>query len=169
MERFRIGDREFLPESCELRRSGVSFHLQFQVRNVLLCLARHRGEVVDKSTLLREAWGGRHASEESLTRCISLLRREFDRGDGPGYIETIPKVGYRLRVEDECHPSNAHAPRECSPPPPLNETRPVLLPSADAKNHVWGRIYRSSVVTHALALFGGAMLAWGLLSWLHIP
>ena len=94
---YRIADVVFNPDACELTASGETQHVQPQVRNVLLSLVRHEGEVVPKDLLVEEAWHGRRTSDESVTRCISLLRRHFDSGGDRQLIETIPKVGYRLR------------------------------------------------------------------------
>jgi DNA-binding winged helix-turn-helix (wHTH) protein len=93
---YSIGNMDFDPDACEIYREGQLEHLQPQVRNVLMCLVRHHGEVVIKDVLINEAWCGRSASDECLTRCISILRKQTsDRGDRH-LIETIPKVGYRL-------------------------------------------------------------------------
>lgn len=65
--------------------------------DVLLCLARRPGEVVDRETFQQEVWGGRAFSDEPLNKCIAELRRQLgDRSGSRDYIETIPKRGYRL-------------------------------------------------------------------------
>ncbi len=95
---YRIADVAFDPDACEITANGETQHLQPQVRSVLLCLVKHEGEVVPKDLLIEEAWGGRRTSDESVTRCISLLRQHFaDRGERH-LIETIPKSGYRLHA-----------------------------------------------------------------------
>ena len=105
---YHIGSMEFDPESCEVSDGGHLEHLQPQVRDVLLCLIRHEGRVVTRETLIEEAWSGRLASDESITRCISLLRKTLaDQGERQ-LIETIPGVGYRLHCPDctdSCHHS----------------------------------------------------------------
>ena len=93
MVRFRIGTVDFLPESYEVMVAGKPEHMQPQVRNVLLCLVCKRGEVVSRETLMREAWHGRHATDECLTRCIYLLRKQLRDN---GLLETVPRIGYRL-------------------------------------------------------------------------
>ena len=96
MRAYQLGRVGFDPDACELFSEGSPEHLQPQVRNVLLCLINHAGEVVSKDRLIREAWRDRAATEECLTRCISLLRKHFKRHGEPHLIETIPRVGYRL-------------------------------------------------------------------------
>ena len=104
MVRFRIGAVDFLPEAYELRFAGKTERLQPQVRNVLLCLVRRRGEVVSRETLLREAWHGRRATDECLTRCIYLLRKQLR---DTGLLETVARIGYRLHPEGN---ADQHAP-----------------------------------------------------------
>lgn len=101
---YRIGEVDFDPDACEIYTEGHFEHLQPQVRNVLLCLVRHQGEVVPKEKLVDEAWEGRHTSDESVTRCISILRKHFADRSERHVIETIPKTGYRLHcpVELDC-------------------------------------------------------------------
>lgn len=93
---FRIGDVDFDPDASEIFVDGEVRHLQPQVSSVLACLLRHRGEVVPKDLLVEEAWHGRRTSDESVTRCISLLRRHFSDREERHLIETIPKMGYRF-------------------------------------------------------------------------
>ncbi|WP_188109631.1 winged helix-turn-helix domain-containing protein [Pseudohalioglobus sediminis] len=94
--RYLIGDVEFNPAASEIISHGRSTHLQPQVSSVLECLARHHGEVVSREQIFDEAWHGRHAGDECLTRCISLLRQHLHDRDQRHLIETIPRIGYRL-------------------------------------------------------------------------
>lgn len=96
MRAYQLGRIGFDPDACELYSDGLPDHLQPQVRNVLLCLINHAGEVVTKDHLINEAWQDRVATEECLTRCISLLRKHLRQHGEPHLIETIPRVGYRL-------------------------------------------------------------------------
>ena len=113
MVRFRIGTVDFLPESYEVMVAGKPEHMQPQVRNVLLCLVRNRGEVVSRETLMREAWHGRHATDECLTRCIYLLRKQLRDN---GLLETVPRIGYRLHNQGP-----ADGPASSVPPPVIQD------------------------------------------------
>ncbi|TDG14141.1 hypothetical protein E2F43_11750 [Seongchinamella unica] len=93
---YRIGEVDFDTDASEIRVRGMATHLQPQVSSVLACLIRHRGEVVSKDTLVAEAWKGRYASDESVTRCVSLLRAQLADRDQRHLIETIAKKGYRF-------------------------------------------------------------------------
>lgn len=68
--------------------------------HVLLEFARQPGEVLNKEQLIEAVWPKTFVSEYVLTRCISLLRKEMqDDPQNARYIQTIPKVGYRLVAE----------------------------------------------------------------------
>ncbi|MGA9421964.1 MAG: winged helix-turn-helix domain-containing protein [Rhodanobacteraceae bacterium] len=66
---------------------------------VLLDLAEHAGNTVPREELLNHVWNGRCPTPDVLTQAIKELRRALgDDSRLPRYIETIPKVGYRLCV-----------------------------------------------------------------------
>ena len=65
-------------------------------------LAELAGEVVTHDQFIARVWRGRIVSDEVLSRCISLLRTRLgDDPREPRFIQTLPKIGYRLltRVE----------------------------------------------------------------------
>ena len=64
---------------------------------VLIELVRHAGNTVTRDQLLDRVWTGRFTTPDVLNQAIKELRRAFaDDARPPSYIETIPKVGYRL-------------------------------------------------------------------------
>lgn len=74
-------------------------HVSPKSMEVLICLADHAGEVVNRDDFSTAVWGEAVVTDASLTCCISELRRAFgDSPASPGYIETISKRGYRLLV-----------------------------------------------------------------------
>jgi Tol biopolymer transport system component/DNA-binding winged helix-turn-helix (wHTH) protein len=99
---FRLGDLEVLPASGELRgRRGVE-RLRPLLMDILLRLAAEPGEVVRRETLLEDVWPRRMVNDEVLSRAIAELRTALgDDARVARYIETLPKIGYRLvaRVE----------------------------------------------------------------------
>jgi DNA-binding winged helix-turn-helix (wHTH) protein len=94
---FRVGSWSAFPRSGEIRREGQVRHLEPKVMDVLVALWARSGEVVLRSELLDDLWGAAPlASDESLTRSISLLRKALgDSPREPTYIQTVPKRGYR--------------------------------------------------------------------------
>jgi DNA-binding winged helix-turn-helix (wHTH) protein/TolB-like protein/cytochrome c-type biogenesis protein CcmH/NrfG len=82
-----------------LLRRGSSEPLALTARSfeTLLYLIEHRGETLDKDTLLRVIWPGVIVEENSLTQTISSIRQVL--GEAPGenrYIATVPRKGYRF-------------------------------------------------------------------------
>ena len=64
---------------------------------VLIELVRDAGKTLTRDELLDRVWAGRCPTPDVLTQAIKELRRAFaDDSKPPHYIETIPKVGYRL-------------------------------------------------------------------------
>ncbi|WP_395682223.1 winged helix-turn-helix domain-containing protein [Dokdonella sp.] len=64
---------------------------------VLIELVRHAGSTVTRDQLLERVWTGRFTTPDVLNQAITELRRALaDDSRPPRYIETIPRVGYRL-------------------------------------------------------------------------
>jgi TolB-like protein len=62
----------------------------------LLCLLVQRaGAPVSKDELMAAAWPGLAVEEGNLTVQIAALRRVFEEAEGGGWIETLPRRGYR--------------------------------------------------------------------------
>jgi len=79
-----------------------SLRLEPKVMNVLVCLAELSGEVVTHDQFAARVWRGRLVSDEVVSRCISLLRTGLgDDPREPRFIQTLPKIGYRLLIPVE--------------------------------------------------------------------
>lgn len=67
---------------------------------VLASLLAHYPETVTREQLLNDAWKGLVVSDNSLSQCITLLRKSL--GDDPKsttFIRTVPRKGYQLIAE----------------------------------------------------------------------
>ena len=94
---FQAGDWIVEPELNCLRKDDEEKHLEPKVMKVLLALAEHPNHVVAKEDLIAAVWPGTFVGDDVLTRCISVLRRVTqDDASMPHFIQTVPKVGYRL-------------------------------------------------------------------------
>jgi DNA-binding winged helix-turn-helix (wHTH) protein len=69
--------------------------LEPRVMQVLVTLARLRGEVVSRDQLVELCWEGRVVSDSALHRCTLRLRK-ISETLGGFTLETIRRVGYRL-------------------------------------------------------------------------
>jgi len=65
--------------------------------DLLSLLIQSKSQQVSREQLINEVWQGRVVSESAINRAISMLRKAFQQLDPTvDYIETLPKVGYRL-------------------------------------------------------------------------
>ncbi len=77
-----------------------SVHLPPKAMEVLLCLAENAGKLVSRDELAEHAWGAGHVNPEALNRAIREIRNTLDDPvDKPEYVQTLPKLGYRLMVQ----------------------------------------------------------------------
>jgi DNA-binding winged helix-turn-helix (wHTH) protein/Tol biopolymer transport system component len=93
----RIGEFVADPASNEICANSVTTRLRPILMDVLLRLAVEAGAAVSRETLLSDVWHRRMVNDEVLSRAIAELRTALgDDPKNPRYIETLPKVGYRL-------------------------------------------------------------------------
>jgi TolB-like protein/DNA-binding winged helix-turn-helix (wHTH) protein/tetratricopeptide (TPR) repeat protein len=81
-----------------LFRAGDSVPLTPKAFDTLAVLVERQGRIVEKAELLKLVWPDAFVEENNLTQNISALRKAF--GD-QGYIETIPRRGYRFMIAVE--------------------------------------------------------------------
>ena len=91
----------------QLLRDGRHVPLTAKVFDILLLLVQNRGRIVQKDELMQQIWPDIIVEENNLTVNMSALRKALGKRDnGPEYIETVPRRGYRFisvveRVQDE--------------------------------------------------------------------
>nr|WP_136250826.1 transcriptional regulator [Ningiella ruwaisensis] len=79
--------------------TGVVKHLEPKTMSVLLVLIEREGQVVSREEFMQRVWSGSFTVEESLTRCISELRKVFnDKPKDQQFIKTVHGKGYQLLV-----------------------------------------------------------------------
>lgn len=95
--RLRIGEHVVDVGALRIVTRPENPRLTSKAMAVLIELVRQVGATVTREQLLDSVWAGRVTTPDVLTQAIKELRRAFaDDGKPPRYIETIPKVGYRL-------------------------------------------------------------------------
>lgn len=95
--RLRVGDHVVDLGALRVITQPDAARLTSKAAAVLIELARHAGDTVSRDQLLDRVWKDRVTTPDVLTQAIKELRRAFaDDARPPRYIETIPKVGYRL-------------------------------------------------------------------------
>ena len=92
---FSLDTRERL-----LFRDGSQVALKPKAVDTLLLLLRESPRVVEKKSFMEEVWPDAYVEEGSLTVSISEIRKALGQDPGcQGYIETIPRRGYRFAPE----------------------------------------------------------------------
>jgi len=93
----RIGAWRVSPTSGQISRNGETARVEVRTMKLLMCLAEHPGEVVSIDDLLNEVWSGVAVSQDSVYQAVASLRRLLgDDPKQPIYIETVPRLGYRM-------------------------------------------------------------------------
>jgi DNA-binding winged helix-turn-helix (wHTH) protein/tetratricopeptide (TPR) repeat protein len=93
---FAVGGLRIRPATLQVEWTGASETLEPRIMQVLVVLGQRAGEVVSRDDLIRECWEGRAVGDDALNRCISRLRKLGEASAAFG-LETIPRVGYRLK------------------------------------------------------------------------
>ena len=99
VRKIRFGAYELDEAARELRKNGLSIHLQDQPWEVLRALLERPGEVVSREDLRRRLWpdGTFVDYEQSLNKAVNKLREALcDSADKPRYVETVSRRGYRF-------------------------------------------------------------------------
>jgi len=98
----RFGEFELDLRSGELRTDGHHLILQEKPFQVLTALLEQPGEMVTREELIRRLWpaGTFVDFNLGLNKAVNRLREALaDTAEGPRFIETFPKRGYRFVAE----------------------------------------------------------------------
>src|SRR5262245_24116583 len=90
---------------------------------VLVALFRRREQVVSRDELIEACREGRIVGNDALNRCISKIRK-IEEASGAFRLETISKVGYRLRPDSNGVPAATPGKQA------VRFSRPVLISAA---------------------------------------
>ena len=94
---YGFGPFRLLPGERILRRGDRILPLPPKAFDTLLLLVRHPGHLMSKSELMKALWPDSFVEEVNLANNISLLRKTLgDTAAAGGYIQTVPKLGYRF-------------------------------------------------------------------------
>lgn len=99
-DKIRIANYIFSPNELTLQNIDT-IHLQRNESAVLEYLCKNQERVVSKKELLDAIWGDSEAmqKESSLYNVLTSLRAKLS-SDTNVSIQTIPKVGYKLTIQD---------------------------------------------------------------------
>ncbi|HEX4080799.1 MAG TPA: winged helix-turn-helix domain-containing protein [Rhizomicrobium sp.] len=95
---FEIGPLRVWPSRLEICAGETREKTQPRVMQVLVTMAAARGAVVSRDELIGRCWSGRIVGEDAISRCVAKVRELASLASPPAFeIETIPRVGYRLK------------------------------------------------------------------------
>jgi TolB-like protein/DNA-binding winged helix-turn-helix (wHTH) protein len=160
---YRFGPFELRTRTHELLKHGRRLKLRPQPFRLLQALAERSGDVVTREELCRLLWpeGTFVDFEHGLNTSVKELRGALgDSADQPRYIETLPKLGYRIRVSVNFEASPAGATAGRGESIPAKAPTPASLPARGAQ-HMPGQRAWAIVVSVAVVLlmsFGGYLL-----------
>src|SRR6516164_7244971 len=92
-ELYEFGPFRLEPAERKLLRENEVIALTPKAFDTLVVLVRNSGHLLEKEELIGMLWPDSFVEEGNLTNNISQLRKAL--GEGPEYIETVPKKGYR--------------------------------------------------------------------------
>jgi two-component system, OmpR family, response regulator len=95
----QVGDVTLDTNQHRVTRNGVNVQLLPREFALLEFLMRHPGEVFSSDALLQRVWHSEsEATVEAIRTCVKRLRQKLDENEDESLIETIARVGYRLKV-----------------------------------------------------------------------
>lgn len=105
---FALATLTVRPTACEVVHAGNVQRIEPRAMQVLIALSQAEGAVVSRDTLIARCWEGVVVGEDAIQRAVGRVRKLAD--GGAFTIETIPKIGYRLRASSA--PVAKHADKE---------------------------------------------------------
>ena len=170
--KIRFGEFELDLRAGELRRGTARIRLQEQPFQILLMLLEKPDGVVTREEIRKRLWPNDTVVEfdHSIGTAIKKLRQALDDEAGsPGYVETLPRRGFRLMVP--VLQSAAVAEEPSAPPAPASSLGGPGWEDAVTAS-VTPRAGRGRLLVAGLALisvFALGWLGWRLLKTPRVP
>ena len=106
---FALGSLKVSPPTREVIKDTERHTIEPRVMQLLVILAKARGEVLSRDELIDCCWGGRIVGDDAINHAIGKLRQLAFESGGAFRIETIPRVGFRLLSDQRSIPEAGHA------------------------------------------------------------
>ena len=116
--KLRIGEWGVDPASGKIERNGETTRLELRAMRLLMCLAERAGHVVSIDDLISRVWEEVAVSPDSVYQAVTSLRRQLgDDSRSPAYIETVPRLGYRMIASVRSCAEESRPPIDAKPIP----------------------------------------------------
>ena len=159
---YRFGPFRLDPYTGDLVGPEGPIVVRRQAFRLLEVLLENAPALMDRDTLLDQAWGRTAISPNVLPQAISELRQALgDNPQQPKYIETLHRRGYRMvcPVSRDEAPAASPEPEQPQPDPP--ETAAERIETATTVERARGPIgLRLGLLVLSLALAGTLFMNW---------
>ena len=96
----RVADLSMDTRTRDVKRTGRSIQLSVKEYDLLNCLMRGSGRVLERQEIMRAVWGENFYGDDNLLDVyIRYLRKKVESKDAPTLIHTVRGVGFILREE----------------------------------------------------------------------
>ena len=96
----RVADLSMDTRTRDVKRAGRSIQLSVKEYDLLNCLMRGSGRVLERQEIMRAVWGENFYGDDNLLDVYILyLRKKVESKDAPTLIHTVRGVGFILREE----------------------------------------------------------------------
>jgi DNA-binding winged helix-turn-helix (wHTH) protein/WD40 repeat protein len=120
-ELWEFGDFRLDGRARLFLKDGIPLPLTPKALEVLLYLARNTGRAVTREELLDAVWPDTIVTDASLTQAVFLIRKALGETEASPWVETVPRVGYRLNLPEAAVAGSRAGP---SATPPASEPDP---------------------------------------------
>jgi len=106
-----FGEFEFDEKAMQLRRGGSIVPIHGQCLELLVLMLDHAGELITREEIRRNLWPDSNVDfEHGLDVLVNRLRMALgENSKSAGYIQTVPKKGYRFVKRVRFEPSGTEA------------------------------------------------------------
>ncbi|MGC1105974.1 MAG: winged helix-turn-helix domain-containing protein [Candidatus Acidiferrales bacterium] len=163
---FQFGPYELRPRTRELLKHGVKLRLRPQPFRILQALLERNGDVVTREELHKQLWPSDTFVdfERGLNSAVKQLRGVLgDSASAPRYIQTLPKLGYRIIVPVEANggaPSNSIPSNAADPGPQSVIAAKGASSEALNTKHVLAASWSLLLGACVLLIAGAAYIHW---------
>ena len=151
---FDLGGTRVFPSRLLLVGPSATVPLERRVMEVLLTFVDADGAVLGRDELLQRCWPGVVVGDDAVHRVIGALRKAAAATGGTFVIETIPRIGYRLKPT--ASPESEVAPGSVDVAEPPEVPQPVASATTEPP-----RVSRRWLLAGgAAALAAGGLACW---------
>ncbi len=150
---FDLGGTRVFPSRLLLEGPAATVPLERRVMEVLLTFVDADGAVLSRDELLQRCWPGVVVGDDAVHRVIGGLRKAAAAAGGTFAIETIPRIGYRLKPLSQETDVALEVPEAAEP---LDVPQPVIQSAATEPP----RVSRRWLLAGGAAALAAGGVAW---------